>query len=69
MLDSSVSHRSDVVPTTWSAVSRLISIMRSMRSSSVPAQISLWTWTSLVWPMRKARSVAWFSTAGFHHRS
>ena len=23
----------------------------------------------LVWPMRKARSVAWFSTAGFHQRS
>ncbi len=21
------------------------------------------------WPIRKARSVAWFSTAGFHHRS
>src|ERR1017187_4298555 len=31
--------------------------------------MNLCTKTFLVWPMRKARSVAWFSTAGFHQRS
>ena len=30
---------------------------------------NLCTWTLRVWPMRKARSVAWSSTAGFHQRS
>ena len=49
--------------------SRLLSIRASMRSSSVPRQISLWTSTLRFWPMRKARSVAWSSTAGFHQRS
>ena len=32
-------------------------------------QTNLWTSTLFFWPIRKARSVAWFSTAGFHHRS
>jgi len=45
------------------------SIIWSIRSSSVPVQTNLWTCTVRVWPMRYARSVAWFSTAGFHHRS
>ena len=40
-----------------------------MRSSMVPRQTNLWTSTFRCWPMRKARSVAWFSTAGFHQRS
>ena len=31
--------------------------------------MNLRTCTLRFWPMRKARSVAWFSTAGFHHRS
>ena len=35
----------------------------------MPRQTNLWTSTFFCWPMRKARSVAWFSTAGFHHRS
>ena len=30
----------------------------------------MYSWSSTIGaPMRKARSVAWFSTAGFHHRS
>src|SRR5262245_27059699 len=45
------------------------SIMCSIFSSTVPWQTNLCTSTFLVWPIRKARSVAWFSTAGFHHRS
>ena len=36
---------------------------------AVPAVTSLWTWTVRCWPIRQARSVAWFSTAGFHQRS
>ena len=32
-------------------------------------QTNLCTSTFRFWPMRKARSVAWFSTAGFHQRS
>ena len=46
-----------------------VSIISSIFSSRVPAQRNLCTCTFLVWPMRKARSVAWFSTAGFHQRS
>src|SRR6516165_9599733 len=45
------------------------SIIWSILSSTVPRQMNLWISTFLVCPMRKARSVAWFSTAGFHHRS
>src|SRR5437588_369307 len=45
------------------------SISLSIFSSTVPRQTNLCTKTFLVWPMRKARSVAWFSTAGFHQRS
>ena len=47
----------------------LDSISASIRSSTVPRQTNLCTSTLLFWPMRKARSVAWFSTAGFHQRS
>ena len=47
----------------------LRSIISSMRSSSVPAQMNLRTCTLRDWPMRNARSVAWSSTAGFHQRS
>ena len=47
----------------------LRSIISSIFSSSVPTQTNLCTCTLRVWPMRKARSVAWFSTAGFHQRS
>ena len=54
---------------TFSATSFLRSIIPSIFSSSVPAQMNLWTWTFRAWPMRKTRSVAWFSTAGFHQRS
>ncbi len=38
-------------------------------SSMVPLQMSLWTKTGFFWPILYARSVAWFSTAGFHHGS
>ena len=38
--------------------------MASILSSTVPRQTNLWTSTLRFWPMRKARSVAWFSTAG-----
>ncbi len=41
----------------------------SIFSSTVPRQTNLWTSTFFVCPMRNARSVAWFSTAGFHQRS
>ena len=67
-VESSVSHPSPV-PTTRSASSFFRSIISSMRSSSVPAQTSLRTCTFRRCPMRKARSVAWSSTAGFHQRS
>ena len=43
--------------------------MASIRSSTVPRVMNLCTSTLRRWPMRKARSVAWFSTAGFHQRS
>src|SRR5208282_4563534 len=52
-----------------SAILRLDSISSSIRSSIVPRQTNLCTRTLRLWPMRKARSVAWFSTAGFHQRS
>ena len=45
------------------------SISWSILSSIVPRQTNLCTSTFLVCPIRKARSVAWFSTAGFHQRS
>src|SRR5262249_39168564 len=45
------------------------SIRASIRSSTVPRQTNLWTTTFRCCPIRKARSVAWFSTAGFHQRS
>src|ERR1039457_4935423 len=48
---------------------RFDSISWSILSSTVPRHTNLCTRTFLVWPMRKARSVAWFSTAGFHQRS
>ena len=67
-LDSSVSQASPV-PTTATPTSCLRSIISSIFSSSVPTQTNLCTCTLRVWPMRKARSVAWFSTAGFHQRS
>ena len=35
----------------------------------MPRQTNLWTTTFRCCPIRKARSVAWFSTAGFHQRS
>ena len=47
----------------------LRSCRASMRSSMVPWATSLTTQTLCVCPMRWARSVAWFSTAGFHHGS
>src|SRR5262249_41423601 len=37
----------------------------SIFSSTVPRQTNLCTSTLRFWPMRKARSVAWSSTAGF----
>src|SRR4029077_2279611 len=57
------------VPTICSARAFFSSIMASIRSSSVPTQTNLRTCTSRRWPIRNARSVAWSSTAGFHHRS
>src|SRR6266508_1999403 len=68
LVDSSVSQLSPP-PTISSASSFFSSISASTRSSSVPTQTSLRTCTSLRWPMRKTRSVAWSSTAGFHQRS
>ena len=55
--------------TISAAKALLCAIMSSMRSSSVPPQRNLWTITLRVCPMRKARSVAWSSTVGFHQRS
>src|SRR5690606_4248862 len=66
--DSSVS-QSSPVPTIDSARAFLRSIISSTRSSIVPTQMNLRTWTLRVCPMRNARSVAWSSTAGFHQRS
>src|SRR5882762_6875369 len=62
-LSSSVSQDSSA-PTTSEESRFLSSIMASMRSSSVPIATNLCTKTFLRWPMRKARSVAWSSTAG-----
>ena len=45
------------------------SIISSIFSSSVPRRRTCGPARCRVWPMRKARSVAWFSTAGFHQRS
>src|SRR5438876_6897460 len=67
-LSSSVSQDSSA-PTTSEESRFLSSIIASMRSSSVPMATNLCTKTFLRWPMRKARSVAWSSTAGFHQRS
>ena len=50
----------------------LLLAARSSRRSSLPACRRRRTCAPArrcVWPMRKARSVAWFSTAGFHQRS
>jgi hypothetical protein len=52
-----------------SASAAFFSCSATMRSSMLPATISLYTNTGLSWPMRWARSVAWFSTAGFHQGS
>ncbi len=52
-----------------SARARFASIMLSIRSSRVPPHTNFLTCTLRFWPIRKARSVAWSSTAGFHHRS
>src|SRR5690606_19192069 len=65
---SSVIHCSPA-PTARSASLLLPVIISSMRSSMVSTHTSLRTCTSRRWPMRKTRSVAWFSTAGFHQRS
>src|SRR6266516_1955731 len=67
-LSSSVSQDSSV-PTTSEESRFLSSIIASMRSSIVPMAKNLCTKTFLRWPIRKARSVAWSSTAGFHQRS
>src|SRR5487761_336697 len=66
--DISVSQPSPA-PTIRSARAFFSSIIASIRSSRVPTQTNLRTCTSLRWPIRNARSVAWSSTAGFHHRS
>src|SRR6202030_275294 len=55
--DSSVSQLSPA-PTTRSARAFFSSIIASMRSSSVPTQTNLRTWTLRRWPIRNARSVA-----------
>src|ERR1700691_3716612 len=66
--DSSVSQASPV-PTIWSARAFFSSIIASIRSSTVPTQTNLRTWTLRCCPIRTARAVACSSTAGFHHRS
>src|SRR6266542_1878555 len=67
-LSSSVNHDSSL-PMMVDDRRFLSSISWSIRSSRVPSATNLWTNTFLCWPMRKARSVAWSSTAGFHQRS
>ena len=67
-MDSSVSQFSPS-PTTMPDSAVFWAIIASMRSSTVPGQRNLRTWTLRRCPMRNARSVAWFSTAGFHQRS
>src|SRR4029079_12258716 len=54
---------------TTSAIWRFPATTSSTRSSIVPGQTSRWEITVRFWPMRHARSRAWSSTAGFHHRS
>src|SRR5699024_9117611 len=66
--DRSVSHSSPE-ETALSASALLRVSISSTRSSTVPTQTIVRTCTLRRWPIRKARSVAWFSTAGFHHRS
>src|SRR5699024_5631412 len=66
--DRSVSHSSPA-ETALSASALLRVSISSTRSSTVPTQSSVRTCTLRLWPIRKARSVAWCSTAGFHHRS
>ena len=67
-VDRSVSQPSPL-PTASSARVRFSAIIWSIRSSIVPTQTNVWTCTLRRWPMRNARSVAWASVAGFHHRS
>ena len=67
--DSSVRLTSASPARMSSASFRFSAIISSMRSSTVPVVMNLCTSTLRRWPMRKARSVAWFSTAGFHQRS
>ena len=52
-----------------SASAALRSCSARMRSSIVPYATNFTSHTLCVWPMRWARSVAWFSTAGFHQGS
>ncbi|CPA31502.1 Uncharacterised protein [Mycobacterium tuberculosis] len=66
--DHSVSQPSPSV-TTKSASAFFSSIISSIFSSRVPVQMNLRTCTVRRCPIRNARSVAWFSTAGFHQRS
>ena len=54
---------------TLSASAAFFSCRARIFSSMLPAHTSLNTNTGLSWPMRWARSVAWFSAAGFHHGS
>ena len=63
-----MSHSSPV-PTIFAASPRLSAIIAAIFSSTVPAQTNLRTCTERRCPIRNARSVAWSSTAGFHHRS
>ena len=56
-------------PTTASASSRLAFFSLPILSSTVPAATRRTTVTGRSCPMRWARSVAWSSTAGFHHGS
>src|SRR3712207_6848598 len=62
--------RSTLFPyTTLFRSSRFERISASIRSSTVPGQRNLRTWTVRCCPIRNARSVACSSTAGFHQRS
>src|SRR5699024_7316045 len=66
---SRVVSQSSPGPTVSSASACLSCSTVSIFSSTVPALTCVFTVTSRRCPMRKARSVAWFSTAGFHQRS